>query len=92
MFDFSKILPALEKGVQFVEQIAPTLAELTPYGAVAETAVKAIEAVTETVQNVQQRVEEGSIVAHSNDQAQVRGLAERLHAVNDGLAKQIDES
>jgi hypothetical protein len=29
---------------------------------------------------------------HNVDQAQVRGLAERLHAVNDGLAKQIDES
>lgn len=90
--DFTKLLSALEKGVQFAEEITPTLAALTPYGALATTAVKAIGAVTETVQNVQERITEGQIVAHSTDQAQVRALAQRLHAVNDQLAQQIDQS
>lgn len=91
-FNFASVIAALEKGVQFAEEITPTLAALTPYGAIAETAVKAIGAVTETVQNVQARVEEGTIVAHSNDQAQIKALAQRLHDVNDQLAQQIDNS
>ncbi len=90
--DFTKILSALDKGVQFAEEIAPTLAMLTPYGAVAETAIKAIGAVTDTVTNVEARVTEGTIVASSTDQAQVRDLAQRLHDVNDTLAKQVDAS
>jgi len=90
--NLSKIIAALEKGVSFVEEIAPTLAELTPYGQVAEVAVKAIGAVTDTVQNLQERINEGTIVAHSTDQAQVQALAQRLHDVNDGLAKQVDDS
>jgi uncharacterized coiled-coil protein SlyX len=92
MLDFSKLLAGLEKGVQFVEEVAPTIAELTPYGAIAETAVKAIGAVTETIHNVAERVNEGEIVANSQDQEQVRALAQRLHDVNDDLARQIDES
>lgn len=90
--DFTKIISALETGVQFVEEFAPTVAALTPYGGLVDTATKAIEAVTETVENVQARVEEGAIVASSNDQAQVRDLAQRLHDANDVIAKQIDES
>lgn len=91
-FDLSKLIAGLEKGVQFAEEIAPTLAALTPYGALVETATKAIGAVTETVQNVQERISEGEIVAHSADQAQVRALAQRLHDLNDQLAQQIDDS
>jgi len=90
--DFSKVIAALEKGVSFVEEIAPTLAELTPYGNAAGVAVKAIEAITETVQNIEERVAEGTIVLHSTDQAQVKALAQRLHDVNDGLSKQVDDS
>jgi hypothetical protein len=90
--DFNKILAALESGVQFVEQITPTLAALTPYGALAETAVKAIGAVTETVQHLQASVADGTIVAHSNDQATVRAMAQRLHDANDLRAQQIDQS
>lgn len=90
--DFSKLLAALEDGVKFAEGVVPMIAELTPYGALAVTAVKAVGAVTETVQNVQERIAEGSIVAHSNDQAQVRDLAQRLHDLNDQIADQVDKS
>lgn len=90
--DFSKLMGALEKGVQFAEEMAPALGALTPYAGVAETAANAIAAVTEVVQNVQQRIEDGSIVAHSDDQDQVRQMAQRLHDINDGLAEQIDKS
>lgn len=90
--DFSKVLAALEDGVKFAETIVPMIAELTPYGALASTAIKAVGAITDTVQNVQERVAEGSIVAHSNDQAQVRALAQRLHDLNDSLADQIDKT
>lgn len=92
MVDFSKVLAALEDGVKFAEGIVPMIAELTPYGALATTAIKAVGAVTETVQNVQERMNEGSIVAHSSDQEQVRDLAQRLHDLNDQIAEQIDKT
>lgn len=92
MFDLSKVLTALESGVKFAEQIVPELAALTPYGALATTAIKAVSAVTETVQNVQERIDEGSIVAHSTQPEQVRALAQRLHDLNDQLAEQIDKT
>lgn len=91
-FDLSKVLAALESGVKFAEQIAPTIAELTPYGAVASTAVNAIGAVADTVSNIAERVNEGKIVATSNDQAQIRDFAQRLHDVNDGLADLVAKS
>lgn len=90
--NISKMLAALEDGVKFAEGIVPMIAELTPYGALAVTAVKAVGAVTETVQNLQARIAEGSIVAHSKDQAQVRDLAQRLHDLNDQIADQVDKS
>lgn len=92
MADFSKILAALEKGVQFAEAAVGTIAQLTPYGALATTVVQAIGAVTDTVSNLQDRMAEGKIVLSSTDQATVRGLAERLSALNDQLAQQVDDS
>lgn len=92
MFDLSKVLSALETGVKFAEGIVPTLAALTPYGALATTAIKAVGAITETVANLQERIDEGQIVAHSTDQQQVRALAQRLHDINDQLAAEIDKT
>lgn len=90
--DLSKILAALEKGVEFAEQFTPIIASLTPYGALAATAIKAVGAVTDTVTNLQARIDEGQIVAGSTDQEQVRALAQRLHDINDELARQVDAS
>lgn len=90
--NLTKIIEGLEKGVQFAESIVPTIAELTPYGALATTITKAVGAITETVVNVNQRIAEGSIVASSTDAATIRGYAQRLHDLNDTLAQQIDDS
>lgn len=88
--NFDKILSALRTGVAFAEQIVPTIAQLTPLGGIAETAIKAVGAITETVENVQKRIEEGELVARTTDQQEVRALAQRLHDLNDQIAAQID--
>lgn len=89
------ILAALDKGVDFVEQILPLAKQLPvvgTYASLAETAIKAVGAIQEVVQNIEARVTEGQIVLASKDQAELKALIARLAAVNDGLNDYIVNS
>jgi hypothetical protein len=90
--NISNIISGIKSAVTMAEQFIPELAALTPYGDVAATVVKAVEAATEVADNVVARIDEGEIVAHSHDQAQVKALAQQLHDLNDRIAEQIDAS
>ena len=90
--DLKNLFYQLEQGVKFAESIAPELALIPGAGPIVAMALKAAGAITDVVDNVQQRIADGTIVANSTDEATIRGYAERLAAVNDGLAGQIDNS
>lgn len=89
--DFSKILNAVKTGVSFAEELTPLLGLITDVP-ILGTAVKAVGAVTEVVDNIQTRIAEGKIVVSSDDQDEIRGMAERLSVVNDELAQYIKDS
>jgi predicted LPLAT superfamily acyltransferase len=90
--NLKNIIAGIQSAVTMAETLVPEIAALTPYGALATTVIKAVSAATEMAGNLQTRIDEGSIVASSTDQAQVRELAQKLHDLNDGLAKQVDDS
>jgi hypothetical protein len=86
------ILDIIKKGVEFAEGLQPAIALIPGAGTILATAVGAVGAVTEVVVNLQERVAEGKIVLASEDEAELKGYAQRLSDVNDDLAKQIDDS
>ena len=86
------ILNIIEQGVKFAEGLAPELALIPGAGPIVATAVKAAGAIADVVDNLQTRIADGTIVAHSTDEAELKDYAQRLAAVNDGLAAQIDAS
>lgn len=90
--DISKLLETVKAGVEFAEGLVPVLTFIPGAGTVIASAVTAVGAVTDVVSNIQERVTEGEIVLKSDDQAELRGYAERLSAVNDQLAAYIDQS
>jgi NhaP-type Na+/H+ and K+/H+ antiporter len=90
--NLKNIIAGIQSAVNMAETLVPEIAALTPYGALATTVISAVSAATEMAGNLQARIDEGTIVAHSTDAAEVRSLAQRLHDLNDQLANQIDES
>jgi hypothetical protein len=90
--DIAKILETIQKGVEFAEQLTPVISMIPGAGGLITTAVKAVGAVTEVVENIQERVAEGAIVLASNDEAEINGYIDRLAAVNDELMVYVDNS
>ena len=91
----NNLLATLAKGVDFVENILPVVRAVPGIGnvvSIVETALNAAGALSETVQNVQQRIEEGKVVAASDDQAQLKDMIARIQAANDELAAYIAAS
>ena len=91
----NSLLATLAKGVDFVENILPVVRAVPGIGnvvSIVETALNAAGAISETVQNVQQRIEEGKVVAASDDQAQLKDMIARIQAANDELAAYIAAS
>jgi hypothetical protein len=90
--DMRNLLATIQKGVEFAEGLMPALSLIPGAGTLVATAVNAVGAVTEIVANLQARVQEGQVVLASHDEAELKGYAERLSAVNDALAAQIDQT
>lgn len=92
MSALSNILDVVRKGVEFAEGLAPAISLIPGAGPILATAVSAAGAIQEVVANIQTRITEGHVVATSQEEAEIRGYAERLSAINDQLASEIDES
>jgi predicted house-cleaning NTP pyrophosphatase (Maf/HAM1 superfamily) len=86
------ILDTIKRGVEFVEGLKPALAMIPGVGPLLTTAVSAAGAVTEVVNNIKERVDEGKIVFSSTDQSEIKGYVQRLERVNDELAAYIDQT
>lgn len=87
-----QILDTIRKGVEFVEGLSPVIALIPGAGPILATAVSAAGAVTEVVTNLKTRLDERTVVMNSSDEAELQALINRLDAVNDELAKRVDES
>jgi hypothetical protein len=90
--DFTKLFDTLKKGVEFAEELAPVLDTIPVAGSIVNTAVRAVGAITEVLSNVQEKVAEGAIVLHSDDQAQLTDLIDRITKANDELMAYVDNS
>ena len=92
-FSLGLILPALQKGLEFVSG----LTEALPQGikdAMPEVVGKAAQiggAVLETAVNIKERVDEGKIVASSQDQEQLKTILAGIRDENDKLRRYIAE-
>jgi hypothetical protein len=90
--DFKKIEAALEQGIGLAEQFLPLIPGLGQVAGLAELAIKVVGSVTDIVDHTNQAIVDGHIVADATDQAKVRDMAQKLHDINDEIAKQIDDS
>lgn len=89
-FSLSSVLPTLQKGLDLLDDLLPMAEQIggTIPGVVGQV-TKIGAALTETVQNIFDRVEEGKVVASSDDQEQLKGILEGIRAKNDQLRSYI---
>lgn len=90
--DFTKLFDTLKKGVEFAEQLSPIISMIPGAGPIADTAIRAVGAITEVLSNVQQKAAEGVIVLHTDDQAELTDLINRITKANDELMNYVDNS
>lgn len=86
----SDIIAALDRGAQTAEMLSPIAQALG--GSTAGSIVGIIASLAATAANVLERIEEGKVVASSNEQAELKAYIERLGRVNDSLAATIANS
>ena len=92
-FSLGTFLPTLQKGLDFVTGLTDAL----PQGikdVMPEVVGKAAQiggAILETAVNINDRVQEGRIVASSDDQEQLKSILERIRDENDKLRRYIAE-
>ena len=80
------IVDQLERGLDTAHSLAATLSAVgVPYAGLARSLL-------EIAQNVKDRVEEGAIVATSEDRIAVSSILSRLQAENDRLNAEIEKS
>lgn len=84
--DLKTILQNLQKGIDTAQSIAGPLAAIGVPGA------GLAKALLEVAENVKARIDEGAVVATSDDAAEVKLIIERLQTINDQLAAEIEES
>lgn len=89
-FSFKGLLDGLKRGLETVETLLPIATALGAPTGLVETVIKIGGAVFETGQNIAERVEEGKIVASSEDQAELKSILARIQAKNDELAAYIE--
>lgn len=87
--DISKIAAALKKGLETMEALAP----LAVLGGPAAAGIGSIAATLADIgQNVLDKIEDGAVVASSDDKEQVKALLAQIQAENDTLAARIRSS
>lgn len=84
--DLKTILQNLQKGIDTAQSIAGPLAAIGVPGA------GLAKALLDVAENVKLRIDEGAVVATTDDEESVKAIIERLQAINDDLAAEIDRS
>lgn len=90
MFDPSKILNALRKGVDFVETIAPIATVIG--GPIVGMVIGAISAVSDIAENANKLANEGKVVFSGGETAEIQAILGRIAKANDALNKAIENS
>lgn len=83
------IIKKLRAGLDLVDQLAPLSGILGDKGAAVG---KIVTGLSEVAQTVLDRIEDGAVGFTSEDQAEIRAINTRLAAVNDDLARRIQNS
>lgn len=89
-FSLGSALSALRTGLSVVQTLAPLATAAGAPAGLVEKVSGIAGAVLDTAQTINQRVEEGHIVATSNDQDQLKALVAGIQAENDELDRFID--
>jgi hypothetical protein len=89
-FSLSSALSALRTGLSVVQTLAPLATAVGAPAGLVEKVFGIAGAVLDTAQTINQRVEEGHIIATSNDQDQLKALVAGIQAENDELDRFID--
>lgn len=84
--DLNQILFSLQKGINTAQAIAGPLAAIGVPGA------GLAKALLEIAENVQTRINEGAVVATSQDRERVKQIIQELQAENDRLNAEIEKS
>jgi hypothetical protein len=84
------IVDMLHTGAAWAQDLPPVVKALG--GPALAAAVKITETVTSIATNVLDRVEEGKIVASSDEAAEIKTIIVKLAAINDALASEIAKS
>lgn len=90
--DFTKPLETLRKGVEFAEGLSPVIGMIPVAGPLIDMGINAVAAITEVLNNIQQKAATGAIVLHSDNQAELTDLIERISSANDELMAYVDNS
>lgn len=84
--NLTSVLAGLQKVIDTGQSVAGPLAAMgVPYAGVAK-------ALLDTAENLKNRIDEGAVVATSDDRAQVAKIIEDLQADNDRLNAEIEKS
>lgn len=89
-FNFSGLLDGLKRGLETVETLLPIATALGAPTGLVTSVIGIASAVLETGQNVAVRIEEGKVVASSDDQAELKSILSRIQSKNDELAAYIE--
>lgn len=91
-FNFAGLLSGLQKGLDTVQALLPIATALGAPTGLVDKVTNIAQATLETGQHVQAKIEEGTIVATSQDQDQLKSILAQIEAENDALAAYIDAS
>ncbi len=87
--DISKILDAVDNGLDFLKQIAPLA---SAFGLPITGVLSIVETITDIVDNIAIRAQEAGEVISSNDQARIAEITAALAKQNDELRAMINAS
>lgn len=89
-FSMPAALAALRTGLNLVQALAPLATAAGAPAGLAEKVTGIAGAVLDTAENINQRIDEGKIVASATDQDQLKALVAGIQAENDELDRFID--
>ena len=84
MFTFRAVMDGIQSALALAEQLMPVAkAAGLP---IAAPVLQIAQAATDIIANLQIRIAEGSVIASSTDQAEIKLAADKLSAINDQLS------
>lgn len=88
--NFTNLIAVISHGVRVVEQLEPLATAIG--GPIVGSVIKTVESLSEVSSNVMTRVAEAKQVLNEVDQKTIADITARLAAINDKLAKAVENS